>query len=95
MLIVTKGFTWGAFTETVAGCLVGIVMLAAALTGYGVATMRMWERLLLGFASVLVISPSRTATIVGLALGVPIIMRQIADWRAGRGQATPMTAGKA
>ncbi len=95
MLIVTKGFTWGAFVETTAGCLVGIVMLAAALTGYGVATMRMWERLLLGFGSVLVISPSRTATLVGLALGVPIVLRQIADWRAGRGQAAPMTAGKA
>jgi len=81
MLIVTKGFTWADFTETVAGCIVGIVMLAAALTGYGLAPMRGWERLLLGFASVLVISPSRAATILGLVLGVPIVLRQIAEWR--------------
>ena len=60
------------------------------------ATMRTWERLLLGFASVMVITPSRTATLLGLALAVPVVFRQFADWRAGRGQATPMIrAGKA
>ena len=65
MLLVTKGFTWAEFFETTIGCMVGIVMLAAALTGYGLAAMRAWERLLLGFASVLVISPSRVATLIG------------------------------
>src|ERR1041385_6944568 len=34
MLLVTKGFTWGEFFETTLGCMVGIVMLAVALTGY-------------------------------------------------------------
>ena len=77
MLLVTKGFTWAEFFETTSGCIVGIVMLAAALTGYGLTPMRAWERLLLGFASVLVISPSRIATLIGLALGVPIVMRQV------------------
>jgi TRAP transporter 4TM/12TM fusion protein len=84
MLLVTKGFNWPEFFETTGGCLVGVVMLAAALTGYGLARMPNWERLWLGFASVLVISPSRTATLIGLAMGVPVLLRQIAAWRAAQ-----------
>jgi TRAP-type uncharacterized transport system fused permease subunit len=84
MLLVTKGFTWAAFFETTAGCVVGIVMLAVALTGYGLARLANLERLWLGAASVLVISPSRTATLIGLAMGVPVLLRQLAAWRAAQ-----------
>ena len=80
MLIVTKEFTWPAFIETTAGCIVGIVMLAVALTGFGLARIPNWERWCLGAASVLVISPNRTATLVGLALAIPTLVRQIAAW---------------
>jgi TRAP-type uncharacterized transport system fused permease subunit len=89
MLIVTKGFTWMEFVETTVGCIMGIVMLGAALTGYGLAFMPLWARLLLFLASVLVITPSRTATIIGLLLAVPVVVQQIALQRAGRGQAAP------
>src|SRR5437868_7139853 len=84
MLLVTKGFTWAEFFETTGGCLVGVVMLAAALTGYGLARMPNWERLWLGAASVLVISPSRTATLIGLTMSVPVLLRQLAAWRAAQ-----------
>src|SRR5437764_45542 len=84
MLLVTKGFNWPEFFETTGGCVIGVVMLAASLTGYGLARMPNWERLWLGFASVLVISPSRTATLIGLAMGVPVAVRQLAAWRAAR-----------
>ena len=47
MLLVGKGFTWGEFFETTIGCVVGIVMLAAALSSYGLAPIRGAERLLL------------------------------------------------
>ena len=82
MLLVTKGFTWAEFFETTLGCMVGIVMLAVALTGYGLSTLRVWERVCLGLASVLVISPSRTATLAGLVLALPILVRQ--TWTAKR-----------
>src|SRR3954464_2110093 len=84
MLLVTKGSNWPEFFETTGGCAIGVVMLAASLTGYGLARMPNWERLWLGFASVLVISPSRTATLIGLAMGVPVAVRQLAAWRAAR-----------
>ena len=59
-------------------------MLAAALTGYGLARIPHWERLWLGAASILVISPNRTATLIGLAMAVPVLVRQIMAWRAAR-----------
>ena len=93
MLIVTKGFTWPEFFETTIGCLVGIVMLAAALTGYGVALMRRWERLLLFVASVLVITPSRTMTLIGLGLSVPVLVRQYLARGGGTGASEGRTAG--
>src|SRR5262245_6910604 len=82
MLIVTKDFTWPAFVETTGGCVIGVVMLAIALTGYGLARLPNWERLWLGIASVLVISPSRAATLIGLAMAIPVALRQVASWRA-------------
>jgi TRAP transporter 4TM/12TM fusion protein len=86
MLIVTNEFTWPLFVETVAGCLVGIVLLAMALTGFGLAMMVRWQRLVLFAASILVIAPSRTATIIGLLLAVPILVHQFALYKSGRGQ---------
>ncbi len=84
MLLVTKGFTWAEFFETTGGCIIGIVMLAAALTGFGLVRMAAWERLLLFFASVLVISPSRAATVSGLVLALPVLWLQYAQWRRER-----------
>src|SRR6476660_530153 len=77
MLLVTKGFTWAEFFETTLGCMVGIVMLAIALTGYGLSALRAWERVWLALASVLVISPSRTATLAGLIMALPVLVRQV------------------
>ena len=91
MLLVTKGFTWAAFVETTTGCVVGIVLLAAALTGYGLAFMKTWERALLFVASVMVISPSRSATLIGLVIAAPVVIRQVSLWRAGKEQALPMS----
>ncbi len=84
MLLVTKDFTWPDFIETTTGCIIGIVMLAVALTGFGLARVPGWERLWLGAASILVISPSRTATLIGLAMSIPVIVRQIIAWRAAQ-----------
>jgi TRAP transporter 4TM/12TM fusion protein len=89
MLIVTKAFTWGDFVETVAGCIVGIVMLAVAVTGFGLVRLPSWERWLLGIASLLVIAPNRLATLVGLLLAVPVGLRQLAAWRRDAALAVP------
>jgi TRAP transporter 4TM/12TM fusion protein len=89
MLLVTKGFTWAAFFETTIGCILGIVMLAVALTGYGLATLKTWERALLFVASVMVISPNRTATLLGLLLAVPVLARQYSQRGGLQGEGAP------
>jgi TRAP transporter 4TM/12TM fusion protein len=81
MLFVTKEFTWPAFFETTAGCIVSIVLLAASLTGYGLVRMPWPQRLLLLAAALMVMSPNRTATLIGLALSLPVIATQVIEWR--------------
>jgi TRAP-type uncharacterized transport system fused permease subunit len=81
MLIVTKGFNWPDFLEAAISCAVGVVMLAAALTGFLRVRMAAWERFWLGLAAVMVMSPSRTATFAGLVMAAPLLWRQ---WAAAR-----------
>jgi hypothetical protein len=54
------------------------------------ARMPNWERWWLGAMSILVISPNRTATLLGLALALPTLWRQISAWRAE--QSAPATS---
>jgi TRAP-type uncharacterized transport system fused permease subunit len=64
-------------------------MLAAALTGFGLARMDALSRLVLLIASILMIVPSRTASLIGLALTVPIAILQM---RAARAQTGPASS---
>ncbi|MBI3369823.1 MAG: TRAP transporter permease, partial [Burkholderiales bacterium] len=48
LLIVAKGFTLSEFAITFAGCVIGIVFLAAALSRYLFVEMRRWEQALCG-----------------------------------------------
>jgi TRAP transporter 4TM/12TM fusion protein len=77
MLIVTKGFTWAAFFETTIACVIGIVLLAMALVGYGLSVIKGVERFALLAASVLIIMPSRTAAVIGILIAAPILARQV------------------
>jgi TRAP transporter 4TM/12TM fusion protein len=84
MLIVTKEFTWPLFIETAGTCAIGIVMLAAALTGFGLAPLRGFSRFALAVASLLMIAPSRIAMVVGLLIAAPIVIMQLRASRAGQ-----------
>ncbi len=81
MLLVLPGFSWGEFIVTVGGCIVGIVMLSSAFAGWLLAGMSQWERWLIGIASLPVIAPGLTPTLVGLAAGVPVLVSQIVKSR--------------
>ncbi len=78
MLIVTKDFTWWAFFEVTFTCLLGIVALAAALTGYVRSVLAGWERVLLGAAALLLLAPGWGAAMVAFVLVAPTVLRQ---WR--------------
>jgi len=87
LLLVTDGFTWSAFSITLAGAMLGIGGLGAAFSGYLLAPMRGWERWAVGLTSLLFIAPGLITMAIGLLLWSPILFLQ---WRKARlGAALP------
>jgi TRAP transporter 4TM/12TM fusion protein len=81
LLIMVSGFSWTEFVVAFVGCVLGITFLSAALSNYFLTRMRMWERLVCGFAAILMIAPGIVSTSIGIALVIPVISRQIAAAR--------------
>ncbi|MCG7394734.1 TRAP transporter permease [Microvirga sp. ACRRW] len=77
MLLVTPDFTWPSFFLVTGGAIAGILCLSAAFAGYALTEMRAWERWLIGIASLPIIAPDLTTTLVGLVLASPVILSQI------------------
>ncbi|MCL4768535.1 MAG: TRAP transporter permease [Hyphomicrobiaceae bacterium] len=84
MLLMVPGFSWNELATSVVGCILGIVALSAAFTGYALAPMAVWERLLLAAAALPMVAPSWTATLGGVILAAPVILRQLAASRSGQ-----------
>jgi TRAP transporter 4TM/12TM fusion protein len=81
LLLVAKGFTWESFIITFTGCVMGITLMAAALSKFFLVEMKRWEQLSCLFAALLMIAPSLTATLVGVALVIPMMINQ---WRRAK-----------
>lgn len=81
LLLVAPGFNWPDFFIAFLGCIVGIVCLGATLTGWLLTNMRGWERLLLGIAAILLVTPELYSSLLGLALIVPVLLRQMSARR--------------
>lgn len=86
LLLVAKGFTVYDFTITFIGCVLGIAILAAALSSFLLVDMKRWERWLCIAAALLMIAPGLLPTVLGLVLVMPVVARQVAAWRAGQGR---------
>jgi TRAP-type uncharacterized transport system fused permease subunit len=81
LLLVATGFNWYDFTVTFVGCVLGIVMLAAALSKFLLVELKRWEQLLCGAAALLLIAPGLVVTIIGVAVAAPVVARQLAAWK--------------
>ena len=77
LLLVTEGFTWSNFALAFGGAVLGIWALSAAITGWMFALLSMPERLALTLAAVLLVAPDWTATLIGLAILIPIGLLQL------------------
>jgi TRAP-type uncharacterized transport system fused permease subunit len=77
MLLVVPGFTWEEFAIAFTGCILGITFLSAALSKYLLVQMRMWERVVCAVAAILMVAPGLTSTLIGLAMVVPVLLRQV------------------
>jgi len=76
LLLVAKGFTWADFAVTFIGCVLGIVALAAALSGYLMAEMKRWERALCTVGALCLIAPGLKISLLGLVLMLPVLAHQ-------------------
>jgi TRAP-type uncharacterized transport system fused permease subunit len=77
LLIVAKGFTPYDFTVTFVGCILGITLLAAALSKFFLVEMTRAEQALCGVAALLMIAPGLVPTLIGCALAVPMVLRHV------------------
>jgi len=82
LLIVAKGFTIEDFAVTFVGCLLGITLLAAALSRFFLVEMTRVEQTLCVIGALLMIAPGLAPTLVGLALALPMLWRHLAAARA-------------
>ncbi len=76
LLLVAKGFTWADFAVTFTGCVLGIVALAAALSGYLMAEMKRWERTLCALGALCLIAPGLKISLLGVAFMLPVLVHQ-------------------
>jgi len=67
LLLVAKGFTVQDFTITFVGCILGIVVLAAALSRFMLVELRRWEQMLCETFEPVVIEPYHLT-----GLGIPL-----------------------
>ncbi len=82
LLIVAKGFTGIDFVITFVGCVLGITLLAAALSRFMLVEMKRGEQTLCLAAALLTIAPGLWPTLIGLALAAPVLWWQLVRWRA-------------
>ena len=78
LLLVAPGFTWQEFAIAFVGCVLGITFLSAALSKYLLVPMRTWERVVCAAAAILMVAPGLPSTLVGLAMVMPVMLRQLA-----------------
>ena len=81
LLLVVDGFTWNEFFFAASTCAIGIVCLGAALTGYLLRPMPIWQRALMTFASFFMVAPGGASDIAGLAMIAPVLVLQYIAWR--------------
>jgi TRAP transporter 4TM/12TM fusion protein len=82
LILVAKGFTWADFAITFTGCVLGITFLAMAFSKFFLVEMKRWEQALCIAAALLMVAPSLIATLIGVAMVVPVVLRQLKSWRA-------------
>ncbi len=85
MLIVTEGFRWSDFFITVIGCVIGIVLLGASLTGFFLSAMKGLARWTTGIAALLLVAPGIKSGLVGLLLFSPVLVHQIVNRKRSSG----------
>ena len=84
---------WGEIAWSFTTATLGIVSLSAALVGHGLAPLRVWERLALGVAALLLIDTGLTTDVIGLmVLGALGVRQWLARQQAAADAPRPIAA---
>jgi TRAP transporter 4TM/12TM fusion protein len=81
LLIVAKGFTPYDFAVTFIGCILGITLLAAALSKFLLVEMLRSEQWVCGVAALLMIAPGLLPTLAGIVIASPVVLRHVVAMR--------------
>lgn len=81
LLIVAKGYTHYDFVVTFVGCVLGITLLAAALSKFLLVELTRAEQALFAVAALLMIAPGLMPTLAGVLIALPVVLRQVAARR--------------
>jgi TRAP-type uncharacterized transport system fused permease subunit len=87
LLLVVEGFSWTEFVLATVGAMLGIWALSAAFANWLFAPLRAYERVLLALAAILLVAPDLIATLIGLLLLAPPVLRQVLFGGSVRGMA--------
>ncbi|HMA16673.1 MAG TPA: TRAP transporter fused permease subunit, partial [Kiloniellaceae bacterium] len=79
LLLVAQGFSGYDFVVTFIGCVLGITLLAAALSKYMWRELRRWEQGVLACGALLMVAPGLISTLIGIAVAAPVLWRQWAQ----------------
>ena len=77
LLLVTDGFNWQEFAIAFSGCVTGVVLLGASLSGFLLAPIPVLQRWVMRFAALLFIAPELKSAALATLLVAPIIVLQI------------------
>lgn len=77
MLIMAPGFTWAELIGSTASCIASITLLSATFSGWLLAPLAMWERIVLGIAALPLILATPGSVGIGLVLAAPVLLRQV------------------
>ena len=84
LLVLDDYFTWAEFVHTAGTCVLGILMLGAALTGYMFCPMGKIARALLGVAAIMMVAPNWQSNAWSLVIAAPVLIAQLVGWQRGR-----------
>ena len=77
MLLVANGFSWNGLAQSLVGCVLSIIALSLAFTGYWRSPWKWWECWLLGLAAWPMISGNWIGIAIGVAMIAPVAVRQL------------------
>jgi TRAP transporter 4TM/12TM fusion protein len=89
LIVLPEYFTWFAFLETTLSCMLGVIILATALTGFAVRNMPHLIRWTTGLAGVMLVFPSVTSDMLAAIFILPLIIQQTIAVRRERPAAAP------